>query len=106
MIISLPHEIELTVETVHGHSATAISCGEMEVCPGCGDHFCYFDCDCSHVAPCNESETDAKERVETNCRIEGMLSLIQNLHAHGFDHLIEEMGPAIENTMADFCNPV
>lgn len=98
-VIELPHGIQLTVE---GHPsskmATAITCSEMESCPNCNDLFCE-SVECESLDP-----DEHHARNETNCRIEGMLSLIQNLYAFGFDHLIEEMKPAIESTMNDIAN--
>ena len=101
--IELPHGITLTHDKRYGpKGATAITCSEMEVCEGCESAFCQFDCDLSQMT--EESEEDMRERIETNCRIEGVLSLIQNLYSMGFDHVIEEMGPAIESTFEDIAN--
>ena len=98
--IELPHGITLSIDKVN-RRRTAITCSEMKSCPGCENSFCYFDCDGSHTIDESlaESEDEARDRIETNCHIEGVLSLIQHLYALGFDHLVEEMKPAIESTM-------
>jgi hypothetical protein len=92
--IELPHGIVLSIDEVN-RQRTAISCSEMESCPTCGDLFCET-VECEALDP-----EEHRNRVETNCRIEGMLSLIQNLYAFGFDHVIEEMSTAIDSTMDD-----
>ncbi len=106
-LIQLPHGINLTVEKRVGSKiATAITCDEMQVCPGCGLAFCYFDCDGSQAVDEEHTEfdDDTRDRIENNCRIEGVLLFIQNLYAFGFDQRIEQMKSAIESTMNDITN--
>jgi len=101
--IELPHGIKLEVTDLGkmhgGRGATAITCSEMQLCPQCGDLFCY-SAECEAITGPDEHHA----RNEFNARIEGMTSLIQNLYSTGFDHLIEEMGPAVEATMQDIAN--
>jgi hypothetical protein len=83
-------------------NVTAIECSQLQKCPGCGDPFCYFDCDDSKNSNNTETQGQARERIENNCRLEGIMSLLQNLYCYGFD--VESMKEAIDNTINDMGN--
>lgn len=90
--IELPHGITLSVDEVN-RQRTSITCSEMKSCPHCGDLTC-------ETTECEMFDAEGHHnRIETNYRIEGVMLLIQSLYSHGFDHLIEEMEPAIESAM-------
>jgi hypothetical protein len=96
----------ITLHYRNNRPGSAIVCDEMEVCPSCSDPFCCNDCDGAQGAdPDNEeTEEDARSRLETNCRIEGTLSLLQNLHALNALPPLTPLNSAIANTFDDIGN--
>ena len=98
----LGHGVHLMVAETGG---TAVFCEEMDTCPCCNGAFCFFDCDGSKAENSPESEDDARSRLETNCRIEGMLSLLQNLYSSvEREFRVDNLENAISATMTDIDN--
>lgn len=72
--IKLPvYDIEIDID---GLGNGAIRAGLRTVCPHCNKSECFFDCDESQAEGSQESETEARERLERNRAYDGIESLI------------------------------
>jgi hypothetical protein len=75
-----------------------------EPCPGCGSPCCYFDCPAPQRDRTAETEAEARQRLESNCRIDGIESLILAAACAGIDVTTPAFAQAIETAVEAIWN--
>ena len=102
-----PYGIELVLRSdAEGEKVGTIRSELKSDCPHCSKPYCFFDCDESQHEDSQESETEARERLEKNRAYDGIESLILTLACQDFDVespaftcAIEEAIDAVENNI-------